>query len=71
MSTRHLWVVEIWDDILGWRPATDAATTREMARGRLRWWKDKYCERTDKFRLVKYVPAKTKKEKHQDRKSVV
>jgi len=54
---RLLWVVEVWDDVLGWRPACETGITRRMGRSRLRVWKRKYHERTDRFRLVKYVPA--------------
>ena len=57
---RHLWVVESWDDILGWRPACETGVTRKMGRNHLRDWRSKFRERTDKFRLVKYVPAERK-----------
>lgn len=55
---RCLWVVECCDDVLGWRPAVEAATTRTNGRINLREWRRQYHERGDKFRLVKYVPVK-------------
>ena len=57
MKLRRLWVVEVWDDVLGWRPAIKAAISREHGRINLRWWRSKYHDRTDKFRLVRYEPT--------------
>jgi hypothetical protein len=59
MKQRCLWVVEVWDDVMGWRPACETGISRNRGRMLLRGWKSKFHERTDKFRLVKYVPDNT------------
>lgn len=57
---RRLWVVELHDDVLGWQPACLTGITRSVGLARLRWWRSRYHERTDRFRLVCYVPRKVK-----------
>ncbi len=53
---RRLWVVECWDDVMGWRPAIEAELTKRSGMRRLRAWRERYFDRTDKFRLVPYEP---------------
>lgn len=55
---RVLWVVEMLCHG-GWQPTVGIAISREDGRLALRKWKSN--NPCDKFRLVKYVPAKARK----------
>ena len=55
---RVLWVVESYDDILGWQPSMESSFNRHYGLFKLSRWRKKWNGSGDKFRLVKYVPER-------------
>jgi hypothetical protein len=55
MMKRYIWIVEIDQGV--WVPTSGSGFTREQGQYVLSQWRQ--CNPNDRFRLVKYVPAKS------------